>query len=359
MKRLLFLSALCLSFAPRLAAQTEVTAYQPGITEDGITYFLPSTSLRVVVNATKTHHEPGEYCNYAERYLRLKNVTATAYDTWEINSVQVYSYGAADNTKAYSIKFKQKTSAPLVTLSPEGVLLAVNAQYQGSDATLPKPSVVKDKQAALNGADFKTEEILSAGSTSKAAELSANEIYDIREKRSLLTKGEADFMPKDGEQLKLMLASLDTQEEGLLQLFRGTQSTEHHTLAFDLTPRGDIEKQVVFSFSKYLGVVAADDPAGTPVYVSVKDLHTLPAVSVDPNAKAKKEQDDLRYIVPSRVEVKVFNDDKEFVSQSFPMAQFGRVEHLGGELFNKKSTTHVQLSPVTGGIEKIEAERPE
>ena len=75
--------------------------------------------------------------------------------------------------------------------------------------------------------------------------------------------------------------------------------------------------------------------------------------------RAKKEVADLRYSTPGRALVKVFSADKEFVSQSVPMAQFGRVEHLGGELFNKKTTTHVQLSPVTGGIVKIEAERPE
>ena len=38
------------------------------------------------------------------------------------------------------------------------------------------------------------------------------------------------------------------------------------------------------------------------------------------------------------------------------MAQFGRVEHLGGDLFNKKSTTRVYLSPSTGAITKIEGE---
>ena len=163
-------------------------------------------------------------------------------------------------------------------------------------------------------------------------------------------------MPKDGEQLKLMLANLDTQEDGLLQLFRGTSSKETHVLTFDITPTKDVEKQVLFNFSKYLGIVDNDDPAGTPAYFSVKDLKTLPAVSVNPNAKAKKENEDLRYIVPSRAEIKVFNDSQEFISQSFPMAQFGRVEHLGGELFNKKNTTSVQLDPTTGGISKIKAE---
>ena len=82
-------------------------------------------------------------------------------------------------------------------------------------------------------------------------------------------------------------------------------------------------------------------------------------VAAEANGKAKKEVADLRYATPGRALVKVFSADKEFVSQSLPLAQFGRVEHLGGELFNKKTTTHVQLSPVTGGIAKIEAERPE
>lgn len=129
---------------------------------------------------------------------------------------------------------------------------------------MPTTKVIKSDKKTLNGADFKTEEILSAGSTSKMAELTANEIYDIRENRALLTKGQADFMPKDGEQLRLMLANLDQQEEGLLQLFRGTDVKETHILAFDITPTQDVEKLPLFNFSKYLGVVDADDPAGTP-----------------------------------------------------------------------------------------------
>ncbi|MBR1446357.1 MAG: DUF4831 family protein [Alloprevotella sp.] len=36
-----------------------------------------------------------------------------------------------------------------------------------------------------------------------------------------------------------------------------------------------------------------------------------------------------------------------------PMAQFGRIENLGGELFNRKTTTHIDFSPQTGGILKI------
>ena len=109
--------------------------------------------------------------------------------------------------------------------------------------TLPTASVIPSNEKVINGADFKTEEILSAGSTAKMAELTANEIYDIRENRGLLTKGQADFMPKDGEQLKLMLSNLDTQEEGLLQLFRGTKAIETYVFTFDVVPNSELNKQ--------------------------------------------------------------------------------------------------------------------
>lgn len=99
-----------------------------------------------------------------------------------------------------------------MSLTNDGRLLSVNAKSSVNDEQLPVASVTKVQQKTVNGADFKTEEILSAGSTAKMAELAANEIYDIRENRGLLTKGQADFMPKDGEQLKLMLANLDTQK---------------------------------------------------------------------------------------------------------------------------------------------------
>lgn len=357
MNRILLLVAGSLFFTSAIA-QTEVSTYQPGVTEDGITYFLPSTQVKVVVTATKEHFVPGEYCEYAERYLRLKNTAQSSYDQWSINDIKLYPYGVADSKKAYSIKLKSKTSAPLVGLTNDGRLLSINSPKNVTEATLPIAKVEKVNKKTINGADFKTEEILSAGSTSKMAELTANEIYNIRENRGLLTKGQADFMPKDGEQLRLMLESLDTQEQGLLQLFKGTSTAETHIFTFDINPTKDVDKVFLFNFSKYLGIVDEDDPAGTPVYYSIQDLKTLPAVNAAAG-KSKKENEDLRYVIPSKVKVSIFNENKVFTTQAFPMSQFGRVEHLGGELFNKKYTTSVILSPENGGIVKIDAEKPE
>ena len=83
-----------------LSAQTQVTDYHPGVTEDGVTYFLPKTVVRVAVTAEKVHHEPGEYCEFAQRFLRLNDVTQAAYDEWTIKSVTLSTYGVADKTNA-------------------------------------------------------------------------------------------------------------------------------------------------------------------------------------------------------------------------------------------------------------------
>ncbi len=74
------------------------------------------------------------------------------------------------------------------------MLLAINAEPKTIES-------IKDFKAAP---DFMNADILSAGSKAKMAELIAQDIYDIRESRNQLSRGEADFMPKDGEQLKII-----------------------------------------------------------------------------------------------------------------------------------------------------------
>lgn len=358
MKKILFTAGL-LVFSAHLTAQTSVTEYKPGLTESGITYFLPQTRLHVTITAQRTTYHPGEFCQYAERFLRINDVEKTERDEWELISVEVTPYGVADKTKAYTIQLKPKTSAPFVGLASDGRLLSINADIPKLKA-LSAPSVYKEKGTLLNPEEYKTEEIITAGSTLKMAELTANEIYDIRENRSLLSKGQADFMPKDGEQLKLMLKTLDTQEEALLQLFKGTSSRETHVFTLDLFPEQELQRHVLFRFSKHLGLVDRDNMAGEPVYITLKDLKSLPAeVVVEEKKGKKKEVLDVRYTLPGTAYVKIFTPERELLSLNLQLAQFGRVEHLGGELFNKKYTTHIIFSPETGGIVKLDAEQPE
>ena len=340
-------------------AQTALTSYHPGVTAEGAVYFLPKTAIRVNVLIEKSVYTPGEFSNYAMRYLRLNDVPQEPVTTYRVVAVSQTPVAMADTTKAYAVKFNAKTVAANVALSDDGCLLALNAQPQKQEAAVPfKPA---EKPKKLNPSSFMSEEILSAGSVAKMAELTAREIYDLRENRNLLIKGQADFMPNDGAQMKLMLDRLEQQDKALTQLFSG--ATEKDTIETVLTvvPDGAF-CQVLFRLSQKLGLVDADDLSGVPYYISVENLKTVPPVDsvAVANAKKKNAPENGIYVnVPGRLRSTIMLEDETALSsQEMPAAQFGNVELLSGELFNKRYTTHLWLNALTGAVERLEAEQP-
>ncbi len=137
---------------------------------------------------------------------------------------------------------------------------------------------------------------------------------------NLLIKGQADFMPNDGAQMKMML----------------------------------------FRLSQKLGLVDADDLSGEPYYISVEDLKTVPPVNEAEAAKAKKKKPEAGiYVnVAGRMCSTIFKGTNILSKSEMPAAQFGHVELLSGELFNKRYTTHLWLNALTGAVETLAAEQP-
>lgn len=341
------------------SAQTEVTPYMPGVTVEGVTYCLPKTALRFTVVAEKEVYTPGEYAKYADRYLRLKNVENEAYTRWTIKSIKAEPYGVPDKSKIYNIVLKKRTVAPLVKLTPDGILLAIN-----SDKEVTQLSQLPERKAAealLNPKDFMNQEILAAGSSAKIAELTAQEIYDIRESRNALIRGEADNTPKDGAQLKLMLDQLSQQEEALNQLFKGYRQSSTEVFSFSITPEQEMSHAVLFRFSEKLGVLGNEDLAGEPVYIDLQSAQDIPEPVMDEKTAKKKEKMEagVVYNVPARTSLKVYSPSKVFCQQEVSMGQFGNTEILSNALFDKKNTTQVLFYQNNGGIEKLTAQEPE
>ena len=200
-------------------AQTQLTPYQPGITAEGMVYYLPKTAVRVSVLVEKTVYTPGEFCRYAHRYLRVGNVSEEPSVAYRVISINQQAVPVADNQKVYSVKYNTKSIAANVTLTDDGRLLGINTP-DADDVVTAAPFLPAQKEELPNPKQFLTEEILVCGSTAKMAELTAREIYDLRENRNLLIKGQADFMPQDGKQMELMLAQLDRQDRSLTSLHR-------------------------------------------------------------------------------------------------------------------------------------------
>ena len=337
-----------------LSAQTEVADFVPGSTLDGVNYFMPQTALRITVVAEKTVTTPGELNKYAFRYLRLNDVPTTTMTEWTIKNVTIEPYGVPDQKKAYNIKVKSKTVAPLVSLTHDGILLAINAEAQ--EETLPDLPQGTPAPTLPNPKQYMNQEILSAGSTAKMAELCAQEIYDIRESRNALVRGEADNTPKDGQQLQLMLGQLDTQAQALESLFSGTRQTSTEVFSLVYLPTQETERDILFRFSQITGVVDKDDLSGQPIYISIKNTGSLPQKQDNPEADKKKAKMEkgIYYNVPAREAVTVFDLNKTYQQIECSMGQFGYTEILSDVLFDKKITTKVTFYQENGAVKKLE-----
>lgn len=351
------LSLLLLASALSAHAQTEVSEFRPGLTPEGVNYFLPQTRLEVVVVAEKTVVLPGDFAAYADRYLRLKDVPTEEQTEWELKSISLFPYGIPDPEKAYSIRLRAKTAAPLVSLTDDGLLLGINSE--AAPEPLPQLPKAVPAPSPLQPRDFMTQEILSAGNTAKMAQLTADEIYDIRESRNAILRGEADNTPKDGQQLKLMLDGLDRQEKALLALFSGQRLTSTEVFTFDYDPAADstalAKPQLLCRFSRRLGLVATDDLSGEPVWITIKSLHNLPQAVDNPDVAKKKARMEQGIYVnqPLRTRVEVFTATQSLATLDVPIAQLGTVEVLSDALFNKLFDTHVRIHQHTGSVREI------
>lgn len=354
---LLFVFALC--GAPS-SAQTQTERFVPGATVDGISYFLPRTALRMMVTVEKSVTTPGNAHAYAYKYMRLQDVPTHASTTWTVKDIRLIPYGIPDREKAYSIKLKGRTVAPLVSLSSEGLLLGINTKDVSETTlpTIPQPRIVEEGVSKSEVDKYLNHEMLQAGSTAKMAELIAREIYDIRESRDALLRGEADNTPKDGQQLKLMLDGLDRQQRALNSLFAGTTEVTEMTYALDVVPAEETDKLLIFRFSKWTGLADADDMSGAPFYISIRNNGELPDPSVDISADVKKSklQKAVFYNVPARTTVKVYDAEKVYAEMEVPMAQFGYEEILSNVLLDKMPETRVSFFQSTGGIKEINAD---
>lgn len=337
------------AFSFRAAAQ-DIEYYTPG-TDEGVVYLLPKTMLEVNVIATQTTYTPGELCQYANRYLKLNNVNPTPETHWQIKQIDVRSVGVPDNSKAYIVKLKDKSQMANVELTDEGVIKSINVN--DNDTSTKRPDYKLEKSApAENARKYMTEEILMAGSTAKMAELTAKEIYSIRESKNLILRGQADTMPKDGASLKLVIENLDKQEKTLTEMFSGSTTTEDKLFTVRITPAENMKNTVALRFSSLLGIVDANNLAGEPIYISVNS--TAPIAQTDDSAKKKKRPEGAIYNIPGKGKVTVSFKGKNYFSSELPITQFGNTEVLTSDLFNKKLNARVIFNPATGGIVKID-----
>ena len=318
----------------------------------GITYVLPKTVLQVNANVVKTVYAVGPYYRYAAKYLGVDNAIISNHTTYTLKTVAVENAGVADQDNTFIVSFKPGTVAPYAYLTEDGLLCAINADYEIPAEKRKK--TVTNEVSDINEASVKSEELLMAGSTSKQAEVAARQIYRIRESRMNILTGESDNTPPDGVAMKLIIQQLEEQEQALMALFIGRAKQTAQTKIFSIVPAEDINKEVLFRFSTQRGIVDADDLGGAPIYLSLTATEKAPLLDPKEAAKKAKMMKGIVYNDPGKANVTLTMNAKTIFNGNFHITQFGTQEALAPVLFeDKKAPVKVFFYPETGAIKQI------
>ncbi|MDR2145462.1 MAG: DUF4831 family protein, partial [Tannerella sp.] len=315
---------------------------------------LPRTSFIINAEVTKISIKAGPYYRWAEQYLGVKDVPAEDRVYYQLGDITLTNKGIPDENNRYKIEFKQKTVAPFVYLTDDGLLCAINAEF--TPETAPSSRKRPDNNAANAASTIPalTEELLMAGSVAKQAEVAAKQIYRLRESKTDILTGDADNMPPDGEAMKLIISKLEEQEKALTKLFTGTETQETSSFEISILPDDELEHEVLFRFSSKLGILDDDDLAGEPVYMNLTALERAPVLDAKEAAKKEKEMKGVIYNVPGKALVEIVRANKTVLKREEPFVQFGTQESLMPVILeDKREIVKVIFYPETGGIRQI------
>jgi hypothetical protein len=323
----------------------------------GVEYFLPKTVLTVNVAYSRTTQKAGPFAKYAERFLGMdeKNVIPEDRIYYSLGDINIESKGIPDKKESYLIEFKAKTTAPFVCLTADGLICTVNADYKTPEAALQQAKTEEtEKLPEVNAQSLFTEEYLRAGSTLKMAEIAARQVYKLRESRNDILTGNTENVPRDGRGMRLVLATLEAQEAAIIALFAGTTVVEQMDSEFEVEPSADIQKEILFRFSKQAGLVDREDLSGNPIYINVIKTDENDGY-VEPDAKRKsKEAESIVYNVPGKASVEVLYGSISLYRNTFLVTQFGRKQILATALFDdRKAPVKIYFYPETGAIKQI------
>lgn len=338
------------------SAQTTQRLTADKTNEYGLIYSLPLTVVDITLETEHTISTPGEFNNFANRYLGLNDAIRKPSHLVKIKSVTINTRGVADPENRWTAQFKAGNMVTM-TLTEDGVPLSINAEPVAT-TTLKLPTPVKAQPSPLEGSAAReavTEEMTRATTQSKKAEMAAARIFELRERRSDIFSGDAENLPPDGRATELVLAGLSAQEAALTAMFTGvtTNFTEVSTVSF--TPgREEEPKFLLARVSPLEGVVAKENLSGIPVYLKY-EIISEGALPKNEKGEVKKfPKGGVAYTIPGAARLSIIFNDQVLASTDIDVAQLGVTFGIDPALFyDKKAPASATFSPMTGAITKL------
>ena len=317
----------------------------------GIIYALPTTVVRVTIEAELTIEKVGPYYKYSNRYLNLTNVITENSRSWRIVGAKVETLGKVDNSRRYKITATEEL--PAVSLTSDGVIEGIN--IKNNNKRKAKIANESDDIEDISFDDIALERsVLTKTSTAAMAEEAAQAIYRFREKRMSLLGGENATILHDEGSYRAVLSRLDSLENDYISLFAGRRAKFRIIKQFDIIPSTSGEKSIVIArFTKEKGFLDAMNIEGQPIYVDFSFAQNkVPALAEGSKQRKAAPINGLRYIIPGQLNVKVIDRNNLLVESDVLCAQNGQVASLPASILsdNKKI---IIINSTNGSLEKI------
>ncbi|TAJ15572.1 DUF4831 family protein [Marinilabiliaceae bacterium JC017] len=363
MKKWLFFALIAL-FMGACASQTGVpskvnvqsSTELTNSTKNALVYALPSTTVRVEVEAEKTISKVGPFYRYSQKYLNISNVVLDDKVEWVLKSVKVYTVGVPDQNKWFKVNFEGNNVAPLLSLTEEGVLAGVNMPIGPKQVTTLR---TEDQEKGPELADVTFDAVpmlekqLVKTSTAAMAEEAANFIYKVRKRRFKILASDYEHLPPDGQSYEVMVRELNNIEQNFLELFVGKKEKFQVIKTIDFLPDSmSTNNDVLFRFSSQQGILDKMDLSGTPVYIDIQvpDKKELPA---GPSANPKEStQQGLVYCMPAKATVKIIDRNKLLLEKEVLLGQYGQLISLPHNLL-EQNNVRIELDTATGALKGV------
>lgn len=338
--------------AAQRKSKTE-TPTLPLITE-GISYSLPRTGIRVIVEATQKTFVPGPYAMYSEQLLGIRDVKTQPSTFWEMKEVRFDIFSEPDPANTYKAT---GGAAAFLQLTPAGILAGINSNAEVKNC-LPSHSC---SFALTNQAPelvfhnlFDNPTLTGRSSADQRAIHAASRILKARNTRFEIAAGLLDEFHPDGEAYEESIDELHRIEEELLALFVGKSLTKKYTFAFDVVPQAPVTGEVIFRFDEIRGFLPKSDVSGKPVMIDVERDENLATKlqAVQGNPSVSPDFSGIFYRQPGMAGIRIMRELTLIAEGKAAIAQFGGIAALPRELLDGNYS--VEFHPETGAIKTIQ-----
>lgn len=361
MKRIVFytLLSLVMVVAPAEAKEkSEIRVVEVSQDADaaneGVVYSLPTTMLRIKVEAEVTLCKVGPFYRYSNSYLNLSDVVTEDSKTWKLLSATITSYGKASEQESQKYKIVAMNAVcPSVQTTSDGVLLGINTKCESVELCDEETDV---ELPELTFDDVQLDRsILTKTSTAAMAQETALSIYDLRDKRLSLLGGEDATVLHDAGSYEKVFAEIERLERDYISMFAGKKKTIKVVKYYDVVPDCyGATSQVLLRFSEKEGFLDAMDLNGKPVYVDMTFTKPTQVSSYSAQSKERRSKPiyGLRYIRPAMVNVKVVDRNKQIGEGNVLCSQGGQLLSLPAKVLTEKGVS-VKFDSTNGALEYI------